>query len=186
MDSDHTIAADAVEPGNLSDPCYIPGYFAEYADDYFSRLRNGLEWKDKYWNLVYKLPQKVFKYDLIKRYSAPVEVLEELIHYLEQMHNAKASVVWCNLFRNGEDKIEWHQDQYGEHLTPISFGSDRKFQMRTLDGGEVSEIILKHGDVYTWSPETDKKFEHCIPAAPGEENERISMVVWTQPPGSGL
>lgn len=113
-------------------------------------------------------------------------VLEELIHFLEKMHDAKSSVVWCNLFRNGDDKIKWDQDQYGEHLTTISFGSDRKFQMRDLENGEVSEIVLKHGDVYTWSPETDKNFEHCVPAAPDVEDERISIVVWTQLPGSGL
>jgi len=186
MDSDHTTTPDLVEPGNLSDPCYIPGYFSEAADDFFTRLLNELDWKDKYWNHKYKLPQKVFFYDSERRITGPVQVLEELIHFVEEMHDAKCSVVWCNLFRNGDDKIEWHQDQYGEHLTTISLGSERKFQMRALDSGVVSEILLKHGDVYTWSPETDKKFEHCIPAAPGEENERISIVVWTQPPRSGL
>lgn len=186
MDATNTVSAENVEPGNLSDPCYIPGYFSETADEYFSRLRNDLEWKDKYWNLVYKLPQKVFHYSVEKRVSNPVPVIEEIIHFVEQMHNAKSSVAWCNLFRNGDDRIEWHQDQYGEHLTTISFGSSRKFQMRSLSTGEVSEIVLRHGDVYTWSPETDSKYEHCIPASPGEENERISVVVWTQPPGSGL
>ncbi len=186
MDDSHTILPEQAEPGKLTDPCYIPGYFSEVADDYFSRLRNDLEWDDKYWDLVYKLPQKVFYYDVAKRTTEPIAVIEELIHYVEKLHNAKASVVWCNLFRNGEEKIEWHQDQYGEHLTTISFGSSRKFQMRCLKTAEISEIELKHGDVYTWSPETDSKYEHCIPAAPGVEEERISVVVWTQPPGSGL
>lgn len=179
-----TLQPEQVIPGQVPDPAYLPKYMLADADKYLNRLLNELDWKDKYWQMIYKLPQKVFHYKLSHREKNPIPLLEELIRFVEHLHNAKASEAWCNLFRNGDDRIDWHQDQYKEHLTTLSFGSSRKFQMRQLDTGEISEITLKHGDVYSWSPETDKKYEHCIPAAPGEDGVRVSIVVWTQPPGS--
>ncbi|GMH32652.1 hypothetical protein BSKO_00486 [Bryopsis sp. KO-2023] len=176
-----------IVPGHLPDPCFVPA-FVEDADVLFARLRDELKWNAKYrWNLFYKLPQAVFHYKVKQRRTKPIALLEDIIERVERLHNAKASDVWCNLFRDGKDHIEWHQDQYGEHLTTLSLGAPRLFQLRPISRREdVSEIELNHGDLYTWSPETDKKHEHCVPAAPAMTSPRISVVVWTQPPGSGL
>lgn len=171
--------------GQLSDPAFVPGYI-QNADHIFQRLQTEVPWKDKYWHLIYKLPQKTFHYSERKRKTDTNPVLEDLIRMVETLHNAKASDAWCNLYRTGEDHVEYHQDQYGEHLTTLSFGSSRTFLMRHNKTGQVARFNLSHGDVYTWSPETDAKFEHSIPADLSVTEPRISIVVWTQPPGSGL
>lgn len=185
MENSSALQPDDVIPGNVPNPAYIPGYMRSTADEYFSRLKADIEWVDKHAKDNYVSPHKVFYYNPERRHSAPVAVLEEIILTVEELHKAKSLFAWCNLYRDGSDLIDWHQDQYGGHLTTVSLGIDRMFQMKKLDTDEITEVKLSHGDVYTWGSEIDSLYEHRIPPAIGLKGERIAVVIWTQTPGSG-
>lgn len=184
MENSSALQPDDVVPGNVPNPAYIPGYMRLKADDYFTRLKADIEWVDKHAKDNYVSPHKVFYYNPERRQAAPVAVLEEIIGTVEKLHKARSFFAWCNLYRDGGDLIDWHQDQYGGHLTTLSLGIDRMFQMKKLDTEEIFEVKLSHGDVYTWGSEIDSLYEHRIPPAIGLKGERIAVVVWTQTPGS--
>lgn len=178
--------ADLTLRKELPDPAFVARYLSsESADAFFYRLKTQIIWKDKWWNNLYKLPQQAYHYTISERDKNTCAVLEELIWLVEHIHDAKASEVWCNLFRGGDDHMIFHQDGYEENLTTMSFGCDRQFLMRDLQSGKVAQFDVGHGDMYTWSPETGQRFQHALPIDRAAKGLRISVVVWTAPPGSG-
>ena len=156
----------------------------EDADSFLKRFLSDIPWAPKKWNLVYTLPQLAFYYDEKARRGRPIAVLEELVGRIEREFRTRASVVWCNLFESGKHYIDWHQDQYGEHLFVPSFGATRSVVFRHKKTKEVKEYACKHGDLYYFCPEWDNTHEHCIPMDESVQNRRVSFAIFTQPPNS--
>ena len=143
-----------------------------------------IPWAPKKWNLLYTLPQLAFYYNEKERKSRPIPVLEELVGKIDTQFQTTSSVVWCNLFRDGNHYIDWHQDQYGEHLFVLSFGATRSVIFRHKKTKAVKEYSCMHGDLYYFCPEWDKTHEHCIPKDESVKDQRVSFAIFTQPPFS--
>ena len=134
---------------------------------------------------MYKLPRLGYHYTVSEREKNTNSLLEELIWIVEHLQDAKASDVWCNMYRNGNDYLEFHRDHVGKHQTTLSFGAQRTLVMKHLQSRGTCDFIVGHGDVYTWSPEINDTFAHAIPRMRGVDAVRVSVVVWTAAPGTG-
>ncbi len=175
---------DAGSCYKLEEFTFLDGWIARpEADTYLQRCLTEIPWAPKKWNVFYTLPQLAFYYDITEREKRPLAVLEELVSKVEEQFQTQASVVWCNLFRNGSHYMDWHQDQYGEHLFVLSFGGTRLVQFRHKKTKQVQEYSCKHGDLYYFSPQWDKVYEHRIPKDESIKEQRISFAIFTQPPG---
>ncbi len=154
------------------------------SDILFQRCKTEIPWAPKKWNVIYTLPQLAYHYDMSARKKAQKPIIEELIGRVEREFKTTCSVVWCNLFEDGKHRIDWHQDQYGEHLFVMSFGSPRIVRFRHKKTKEVKDYVCKHGDLYYFSPSWDKEHEHCVPEDKSINEPRISFAIFTQPPYS--
>lgn len=154
------------------------------SDHYMQRCLSEIPWAPKKWNMIYTLPQLAYYYDYKSRQENPIPVLEEIIETIESHYKTTASVVWCNLFQDGNHYIDWHQDQYGEHLFVLSFGATRPVKFRHKKTKELKEYSCSHGDLYYFAPSWDKAHEHCIPKDESIKAQRLSFAVFCQPPMS--
>ena len=175
----------AAPPQRLNEFTFMSQWLPkEEADKYMSRCMTEIPWAPKKWNIIYTLPQLAHYYDTSKRKKAPIAVLEEIISMIEEEYQTTVSVVWCNLFQDGNHYIDWHQDQYGEHLFVLSFGSTRPVVFRHKKTKESKEYACRHGDLYYFAPSWDKAHEHCIPKDESITEKRISFAIFCQPPFS--
>ena len=159
------------------------------ADEYYAKLDTGLPWGEYSWVPGQKpLKQLVYFYDLQERNTKPNPLLEGLIQHIETTFNTKSVVTWCNKFRNSQDKIDWHQDQYNMSLYVLSFGANRPVEVRPKKNMLLSDynrpatqiLDVQHGDLYYWTPQFDKTMEHRVPPAI-VDGPRISILVLGYP-----
>lgn len=158
---------------------------SDTSDQYMARCLSEIPWAPKKWNLIYTLPQLAYYYKDSDRKKKPIPILEEIISLIETQYRTTVSVVWCNLFQDGNHYIDWHQDQYGEHLFVLSFGATRSVIFRHKKTKDMKEYACKHGDLYYFAPTWDKAHEHCIPKDETIKEQRISFAIFCQPPFSG-
>ena len=154
------------------------------SDQYMSRCLTDIPWAPKKWNIIYTLPQLAYYYDWKARQKQPIQVLEEIIEKIETQYKTTVSVVWCNLFHDGNHYIDWHQDQYGEHLFVLSFGATRPVLFRHKKTKVVKEYDCCHGDLYYFAPSWDKAHEHSIRKVETIKDQRLSFAIFCQPPFS--
>ncbi|CAB9531192.1 expressed unknown protein [Seminavis robusta] len=166
----------------------------EKADHYYARLESELPWGPFSWVPGTKpLKQLVYFYDVQEQHVRPNACLDELIQLVETTYHTKSIVTWCNLFRDSNDLIDWHQDQYGMSLYVLSFGASRPVEIRpynwsallTSDGSPTQTLSLAHGDLYHWNKQFDANHQHRVPAS-GEDGKRISILVLGHPIGSNV
>ena len=170
----------------LDDFVFFDGWISQSeADQLFQRCIAEIPWAPKKWNILYTLPQLAFYYDDKERMKKPNSLLEQIIDRIEEQFQTTCSVVWCNLFQDGRHYIDWHQDQYGEHLFVLSFGVTRIVKFRHKKSKEIKEYPCKHGDLYYFCPEWDQTYEHCVPKDESIKEQRISFAIFTKPPYSG-
>mmetsp|Transcript_1183 Transcript_1183/g.2519 ORF Transcript_1183/g.2519 Transcript_1183/m.2519 type:complete len:181 (+) Transcript_1183:60-602(+) len=155
------------------------------ADSMFARCLSDVPWATKKWSLFYTLPQLAYYYGDDERKKTPIPVLEEIIGVIEQAFDTRASVMWCNLYEDGNHHMEWHQDQYGEQCFVLSLGASRPLDWRVKKSKVVLQTnTLGHGDLYYFNQTWDKEHEHRVPKVDGID-KRLSFVLFTQPPFSG-
>jgi alkylated DNA repair dioxygenase AlkB len=131
----------------------------------------------KKWNVIYTLPQLAYSYDVGQKKKIPV--LQEIIDHLEATFPIKISAIWCNKFNDGKHRIDWHQDQYGEHLFVLSFGATRRIDYRDHSSKKpVEGVVARHGDLYYMHPKYDAVHDHCVPADDAVVEPRISLAIF--------
>ena len=92
---------------------------------------------------------------------------------------------WCNLFKSGDQHIEWHQDKYGNDCFVLSLGATRPVDWCDLDESNFWRMVVKHGDLYYFNQEWDSTHQHSVPRDADCKEYRYSFVVFTTPPYSG-
>eukprot|EP01060_Flectonema_neradi_P016491 TRINITY_DN230_c0_g1_i5.p1 TRINITY_DN230_c0_g1~~TRINITY_DN230_c0_g1_i5.p1 ORF type:complete len:230 (+),score=53.94 TRINITY_DN230_c0_g1_i5:46-690(+) len=174
--------------GKPSDPAHVKGWVqGAAADAFFTRVLQEVPFaKNPKWSMGYKLPQSAYYYDEKARKKTPIPILEELAAAMESSFQCNVFTVWCNLYEDGGDHVEWHQDQYGYDLFTLSFGATRKFLMRPKGKKEIiASYDLSHGDVYFFSQEADRKNEHSVPKdSTSQCAQRVSILFFVDFPGS--
>ena len=165
---------------------HIPGFMEpEDASEYFQRMTDEIPWQEVTWRTGRPLPRLVFRYGEFERQFRTYEVLEELIAYIEAVLETDVLSVWCNLYRNGEDYTPYHQDNYDAHAVTMSFGATRKFSIRKAGKAKTrKDYHLSNGDLFYFTPEINKEYEHTIPKTKRVKEARISVVFFTDEPYS--
>ena len=172
--------------GKLNDFEFYDGWISKTeSDQLYERCLAEIPWAPKKWNVVYTLPQLAYYYDEKQRKKNPSAIIESLIERVEEEFQTTCSVVWCNLFEDGQHYIDWHQDQYGEHLFVLSFGATRLVQFKHKKSGEMKDYYCKHGDLYYFCPQWDKTHKHRVVKDDSVKERRVSFAIFTQPPFSG-
>lgn len=110
------------------------------------------------------------------------ETLLEIKRRIEAISNAEFNSVLCNLYRNGQDSMGWHQDNEPELgiepvIASVSFGASRRFQMRhKFDRSQDKlNVELHDGSVFIMSGETQKYWQHQVPKTKKDVGERINL-----------
>ena len=164
----------------LRDFDVIENFFdSSRANQIFEQLQTDVEWAGMRWNGWHLLPQRAFEYKTAQRKAQPNSVLEDLIRCVEEQHAVKVHQLFCNLLRDGNDHIEWHQDSYGAHLFVASFGQTRTVEYRAK---QSKELITSHeaqaGSLYYVSPNYDRAHEHRVPKVAANIGPRISIAMF--------
>ena len=96
-------------------------------------------------------------------------VLLKIKAELEGRLNCEFNSVLVNLYRDGNDTIDWHSDaekQLGENPTiaSVNFGASRLFKFKEKKKGEKAkfEYLLEHGTVIVMKNECQTKYLHSI------------------------
>ena len=172
----------------LSDPAVVRKWMSESeADKMFVRLEDNVPFeKNPRWSLLYKLPQSAYYYDEKARKKNPIPVLEDLAMAMESSFNCNVFTIWCNLFEDGNDYIEWHQNQYGYDCFTLSLGVTRKYHMRSKKNKKNKKTYnLSNGDVFFVSQDADRKNEHSLPKdKKSQMGMRISILFFVDFPNS--
>ena len=100
---------------------------------------------------------------------------------VSEVADAEFNSVLANLYRNGNDKVDWHADDeavLGPHpvIASVSLGAARNFRIRRKDrSADPINIPLKSGDVLVMSGSTQQYCEHQIPRTKKVLDPRVNL-----------
>lgn len=90
--------------------------------------------------------------------------------------------VFCNLYRNGNDRVGWHADNEfskdGKQvvIASVSFGAVRRFWLRRKDDHRIKyEYVLESGDLLIMHPMTQVLWQHHVPRETKVHRRRINL-----------
>ncbi len=92
------------------------------------------------------------------------------------------SIAVLNFYRDGEDYLEFHSDldrQIGPRVddvivATVSFGAERPFQMRRIDGSDELEVLLRPGSLFVMRGHVQRQWLHAVPKT-NERGSRLSI-----------
>jgi alkylated DNA repair dioxygenase AlkB len=58
----------------------------------------------------------------------------------------------------------------------VSFGCDRDFYMKPNNGGKRVDYVLRHGDIFTFTENINKRYKHTVPKRIRLKDDRISIL----------
>ena len=164
------------------------------ADAAFVALRERVAWRQDYLRMfgdliaVPRLESWVADEGLDYTYSGihhdPDPWSEELIALrdLASEHaGASFNSVLCNLYRDGNDGVDWHADDESEFgpmpvIGSLSLGATRRFDLRRADDhAEKIELDLHHGDLVIMRGTTQALWRHRVPKTTKAVGERINL-----------
>mmetsp|Transcript_31180 Transcript_31180/g.87421 ORF Transcript_31180/g.87421 Transcript_31180/m.87421 type:complete len:195 (+) Transcript_31180:108-692(+) len=158
---------------------HIAGWMDEgVSRSYYDRMLADVPFAKKRWNVLYVLPQKAYNYELDARQSRPIPVLEEIIAKVgTEFPELEVTEVWCNLLCDPSHHLDWHQDQYGEHLFVLSFGAPRRIEYRDhKTKADAVAFEACSGDLYYMHPAFDKRHDHRV--LKSDAGDRISLAMF--------
>jgi alkylated DNA repair dioxygenase AlkB len=101
---------------------------------------------------------------------------------IEEKAEVEFSSVLLNLYRTGQDSVNWHSDNEKELgrnpvIGSVSFGATRTFQMRHLTRKELRkvDVPLGHGSFLLMRGTTQHYWEHRITKTSREVKHRINL-----------
>ena len=89
--------------------------------------------------------------------------------------------VLCNLYRNGNDSMGWHQDNeaaLGQNpiIASVNFGESRRFLIRRkIDKTVKHEFLLTHGSLLIMAGAMQHHWQHAVPKEPRRSKQRINL-----------
>ena len=164
------------------------------ADASFTALRTKIAWRQDHLRMfgelvpVPRLEAWIADEGLDYTYSGihhdPDPWIDELIE-LRELSSAHAGVtfnsVLCNLYRDGNDGVDWHADDEPEFgqlpvIASLSLGATRRFDLRRVDDHSVKvELDLHHGDLVIMRGTTQLLWRHRVPKTKKLVGERINL-----------
>ncbi len=88
--------------------------------------------------------------------------------------------VLCNLYRDGDDYIGWHDDgekELGPNpvIASISLGASRLFELKHKEKNVKKSLVLNAGSLLVMSGKTQKYWKHRLPKAKSCQESRINL-----------
>ena len=164
------------------------------ADAAFVALREHVGWRQDYLRMfgrlisVPRLESWVADEGLDYTYSGihhdPDPWSEELLmlrNLVSEHAGATFNSVLCNLYRDGNDGVDWHADDESEFgpmpvIGSLSLGATRRFDLRRADDhAEKIELDLHHGDLVIMRGMTQALWKHRVPKTKKPVGERINL-----------
>ena len=114
-------------------------------------------------------------------YALPwTESLLRMKNDLEQQFDVKLNSVLLNYYRDGNDSMDWHQDNEKElGLNPViaslNFGASRKFQLRNLQTKEKIDLLLENGSLLIMQGSLQHYWQHRAPKTKKQCGPRINL-----------
>ncbi len=99
---------------------------------------------------------------------------------LENDFDCSFNSVLLNMYRSGQDSMDWHQDNEKELgtnpiIASVNFGAIRKFELRNNETREKLIFNLSHGSLLLMKGETQHFWQHRIPKTKKDVSLRINL-----------
>jgi alkylated DNA repair dioxygenase AlkB len=174
-------------------PCvdYYPDWMAApEADVLMATLLHDLAWEQKpgrpIYGKVHLTPRMTcWMGDRTYIYSGVVEEPHPWPDSLAELRSCldafgKFDSCLANLYRNGEDTVDWHADDEPElgqrpTIASVSLGAPRTFRLRHQQTRETYDIELGHGDLLVMRDESQAEYKHSIPPRKRVTQPRINL-----------
>lgn len=162
-----------------------PGWLAG-ADTLFPRLVAAIPWRAErreMYDRVVDVPRLVHTYAPGQPLPDPIlttarDALSE--HYAPELGEPFVTAGCC-FYRDGNDSVAWHGDNIGRgrhHDTMVaivSFGAERKLNLRPCGGQLEHTFHLGHGDLVVMGGSCQRTWEHAVPKSARAAGPRISV-----------
>jgi len=164
------------------------------ADVAFHALRTGVAWRQDHLRMfgqvipVPRLEAWIADDGLDYTYSGIHHDPDPWIEEVAQLRDLVAAhaettfnSVLCNLYRDGNDGVDWHADDEKEFgpmpiIGSLSLGATRRFDLRRVDDHSVKiELELHHGDLLIMRGTTQSLWRHRVPKTKKPVGERINL-----------
>jgi alkylated DNA repair dioxygenase AlkB len=114
-------------------------------------------------------------------FTAP---MHDILARITELTGCTFNAVLINVYRNGMDSNGWHADnekELGKNpiIASVSFGAERKFQLKSRDGALKKTIPLENGSLLLMGGSIQQDFIHCIPKEPKVVLPRINLTFRT-------
>lgn len=108
------------------------------------------------------------------------EPLRAIKRTCEELCGATFNSVLANLYRDGNDSMGWHADDEPElgpnpTIASVSFGAERRFDLRHKVTKEKVQIFLPHGSILIMSGATQSHWMHSIAKTKKVREPRINL-----------
>lgn len=109
-----------------------------------------------------------------------IEPLLKIKKTCEELCGATFNSVLANLYRDGNDSMGWHADDEPElgpnpTIASVSFGAERRFDLRHKVTKEKVQVILPHGSILIMSGETQAHWMHSIAKTKKVSEPRVNL-----------
>ena len=101
--------------------------------------------------------------------------------FLISKNNVTFNSVLCNLYRNGNDSMGWHQDNeralgINPLIASLNFGESRRFLFRRKEDKTIKhELLLTHGSLLIMAGAMQHHWQHAVPKEPRRTKQRINL-----------
>jgi alkylated DNA repair dioxygenase AlkB len=133
-------------------------------------------------NAWYGDPGRSYSWSGIAMDPSPwTSTLHEVKKRVSELADTEFNSVLANLYRDGNDKVDWHADDeevlgVNPVIASVSLGAARKFRIRRKDrSSQPIDISLKSGDVLIMSGSTQRYWEHQVPRTKKVTEPRVNL-----------
>ena len=168
------------------------------ADKYLYELTNSVQWSQETIQMYgkemnvprlsawYGEANLSYEYSGIKSVALPwLLELNVIKSKVELLTKHSFNSVLINLYRDGNDSVDWHSDDEPELgvepvIASVSFGEQRQFQLKNkFDKKLKHSLLLPHGSLLIMSGKTQTNWLHKIAKSKLEMRSRINLTFRT-------
>lgn len=156
---------------------YLPEVFEGHRD-FFERLRTEVAWTQKMWT---RGPLPRLCCHSVQNFKVGSVIVEWLKMLFKNNFNSEVHVidVFGNYYRDGNDYLPHHRDNYSTnevpiHVVSVSFGAQRRFSFKR-EGKVESSYSLGGGDLIVFDPYMNEHFTHGISKLSSLKEGRINL-----------
>ena len=166
------------------DESFLP---SEFADTYFTQLREQCAWEQKPGIFGYLQPRLIASYGdegISYRYSGVVNVAlpwtPTVLEVKKKIEDVQGQYNYCllNRYRSGADSMGWHADdepEMGNVIGSLTLGATRKFRIRHNTTRETITLQVGHGTLIIMAGTMQQFWQHEVPKTKLHVDERINL-----------